>query len=179
MNKKLYFLAVLPPHEISTEIQNFKKEAQSVFASKHATKSPAHITLVPPFWMDQNSEQFLLESLHELSTQIENFDIELQGFDSFEPNVLFVALSHSDRLIECHRLSKDLIEKLFDQEMKMNHPFHPHMTVAFKDLEPSLLKPALEHFKQKDYRRTFTFQNIELLCHNGRTWQVIPSTPKS
>ena len=44
-----YFLAILPPEKIATEIVAFQKEIEDEFGAIHAQKTPPHITIIPPF----------------------------------------------------------------------------------------------------------------------------------
>ncbi len=173
MNKKLYFLAIIPPDEISAELTSFKKEAKNLYSSSHALNSPPHVTLVPPFWMGHILEAKLRKSIQELNMNKLEFEVHLNGFNYFEPNVLFVNIEESNSLLKCHESAKQCVEIIIEEPIKMNHPFHPHITVAFKDLSPALLKDAFLHFKEKAFYSQFAFENIRLLSYNDNAWEII------
>ena len=52
MRPSLFFIAIMPNKELEEEVYAFKKYMASHFGAQHALKSPAHITLIPPFKWD-------------------------------------------------------------------------------------------------------------------------------
>ncbi|NEQ19818.1 MAG: hypothetical protein F6K28_10405 [Microcoleus sp. SIO2G3] len=48
-SQKLYFIALLPPEEIQDYANQIKQYFADHYGSRHAQKSPPHITLQPPF----------------------------------------------------------------------------------------------------------------------------------
>ena len=60
MSESLYFIAVLPSEEIHEEITVLKHEIAEKYESKHALRSPPHITLHMPFkWKDKRFEDLV------------------------------------------------------------------------------------------------------------------------
>lgn len=53
----LYFLAVIPPEPVFSEVMAFKKEMSERFSSSRALKSPPHITLLPPVQGNEDFEE--------------------------------------------------------------------------------------------------------------------------
>lgn len=173
MKEAIYFIAILPAHEIRQEVKAFKEYALEHFESGRALRSPAHITLEPPFkWADDQVE--VVEAcLESFSRNKAPFSIELCDFDAFSPRVIFVAVKENEALI---RLQKELKQALKDQlsliSDRPEYPFHPHMTVAFKDLKKKQFPRAWEYFSNIPYRKTFEAQQLTLLRHNGEVWEV-------
>ena len=60
----MYYLAIVCPDELNKKILSFKLWMQEKFDCKVALKSPAHITLIPPFWFAAEEEDILLQALH-------------------------------------------------------------------------------------------------------------------
>ena len=52
-------------------------------------------------------------------------------------------------------------------------PYHPHMTVGFKDLKPYYFYRAWDFFSEQSYERQYEVDAIYLLKHNGREWEVM------
>lgn len=92
MNKHLYLIALLPPKEILNEIRLLKEEIKAGFAVSHALKLPAHITLQRPFRVYEEKEKELVGNLSGFSGNHEAFLVELQGFGTFPPRVIFVKM---------------------------------------------------------------------------------------
>ena len=55
----MYFIALVLPTEINDEILKWKLFMKDHFNCLVALRSPAHITLVPPFWMNDDLENKL------------------------------------------------------------------------------------------------------------------------
>lgn len=168
----LLFLAVLPGEEIQEEVTAFKEYARDHFGSSHALKSPPHITLIPPFRWSPDRRRALVEIVSALARTRSPFYLTLCNFACFRPRVIFVDVEESAELSALQSaLAIELAEKL-DLKGDRGHGFHPHMTVAFKDLRRSVFQEAWAYFSQQSYQRTFTVNQISLLRHNGRRWEA-------
>lgn len=47
----MYFVAIVCPGQINEKVEQFKQWMKDRFGCVVAMKSPAHITLIPPFWL--------------------------------------------------------------------------------------------------------------------------------
>lgn len=173
MDKNLFFLAILPPKDISVLITELKYEAQRKFGAKHALNSPPHITLVPPFWMHPNSLPFLQNRIHALNRSSISFPIELDGFGFFNPNVIFINTNHSSTLEQCHQANKQCVEEVLEKKIEMRNTFHPHVTIAFKDLAVEKVEEALTHFKKKEFQSSFIFEKVSILTYQINSWRLL------
>ena len=52
----MYYVALVCPNEIDEVINRFKVWMKDRFGCKAAMKSPAHITLVAPFWLEDKKQ---------------------------------------------------------------------------------------------------------------------------
>ena len=170
MSRHLYFFAIVPPFEIADEITKFKEEADHRYNARHALKSPPHITLVPPFWM-QDSQLKGLDHLMEVwSGKQSSFYLTLNGFDCFPPRVIFVANEESKELSTMQDALSQASFAYHKKAKDPKRPFHPHMTIAFKDLKKSVFKEAWLYFSEKKFQRTFKVDQVCLLVHKERKW---------
>lgn len=168
----LLFVAVIPAEEIREEVTAFKQYALERFDSGRALRSPAHITLIPPFRWSPDRLPALKNSLEQFSHHCAPFYLTLDGFDCFRPRVIFVNVAPSEEL---NRLQSALEQHLVTEcslKNERNHGFHPHMTVAFKDLRRSVFPAAWQYFSQQAYLRGFEVDRYFLLRHSGRRWEV-------
>lgn len=141
--------------------------------SKGALRSPAHITLLMPFKWKQAKETLLFYSLETLASSIAKFNIKLTRFNSFEPRVIYVDVEQSTHLT----LIKDQVMKMARQELKLEflkdlRGFHPHITIAFRDLKKPQFYTLWEQLKGKPFESEFEATSIALLTHNGKNWDV-------
>lgn len=175
MSESLYFIAIIPPEEIQHEVTALKHLVAEKFGSKHALKSPPHITLHMPFkWKDKKRE-LLDESIKTINDSLDPFLIKLSGFDFFEPRVVFIKVLENPSLVKL----QGQVGEMAKQKLKLdnlnykNKPFHPHMTIAFRDLRKRKFFEAKEFFERLTFTQEFTANRIELLKHDGSIWRIL------
>jgi 2'-5' RNA ligase len=169
---QLYFIALIPPFPVRDEVQTFKEYFRDHFHSKAALKSPPHITLHMPFEWKESKEEKLITALHEFSTGRKEFPVAVYNFSCFEPRVIYIDIKPSELLAslqtELHRFCKINLN-LFNARYR-DLPFHPHLTLAFRDLKKEEFAKAWAEFREKKYSADFLVNNICLLKHNGNQW---------
>lgn len=177
--ESLYFIAIVPPEPVLCEILEFKNHMAKTYGAKAALRSPAHITLHMPFKWKETKEDFLIKSLIFFSSSQHSFELTLQGFGCFKPRVIFINSKENDLLNSLQLRLRTLAKKelnLFNSNYR-SHPFHPHITIAFRDLKKELFIPAWEEFKSKIYQVSFMVNAICLLKHNGKRWDICHRIP--
>lgn len=170
----MYFIALVAPVEIDQQVVKWKNYFRDHFQCIVALKSPAHITLVPPFWMKEELEADLIDSINRFCRNHRKFEIRLENFSAFRPRVIYVDVLKSDALNELHH---SLNDHLFSQNkfpVKIDdRPFHPHVTLAARDLYKKAFYEAWETFASKQYTANWIVNGISLLRHNKKNWDVI------
>lgn len=166
--EQLYFIGVLPPPAIQQEVIEFKRQAQERFKASHALNSPPHITLLPPFRSSRTDFSALAEFTHDKKA----IEVHLNGFDRFDQKVIFLNIVDGEPL---KALQKDL--ELFAHYylgvVPDYQPYHPHMTIAFKDLKRPVFPEAFAYFSAQPYERAFSANAITLLKYVGKNWEVV------
>lgn len=174
MSSSMYYMAVVAPEEIDSKVKKWKEYMKERFGCTVALKSPAHITLIPPFWHDNTYEEEMKSLLAGFAKGKKEFTLELDGFGSFPPRVLFVKVQSSDPLERLKgQLEDHLIENSNLPVKKETRSFHPHITLANRDLMKRDYLPAWDHFKNMKYSASFTVKDVSLLKHDGMRWQNI------
>jgi 2'-5' RNA ligase len=74
-------------------------------------------------------------------------------------------------LTDLHRALSTTVESLLQIQTDLDRPYHPHMSVAFRDLSRLHFAKAWEYYSQLSYEREFALKEIYLLRHNGREWE--------
>ena len=168
----LYFIALLPSPTIQQQLQSFKEYFYTTYKSKGALNSPPHITLHMPFQWKEAKEAKLVESLKRFAKGNSNFVIQLQNFGCFAPRVIFSQVIESEPLRvfqqQLHRFVKIELN-LFNAQYR-DQPFHPHITLAFRDLKKDRFEIAWQEFKGRTYIEKFDVNSMTLLKHDGKTW---------
>lgn len=171
--KDLFFVAVIPPDPIFKEISTFKEELKEEFGIKASLKSPPHITLHMPFRAKREKIQTIEQDLKVILGIQEPFSIDLIGFSSFEPKVIFVDVKANEKL--------EGIQKSIKAGLKRNNilnanykdlPFKPHITLAFRDLKKPMFPKVWDRFEHREYHRGFICESVALLKHDGHRWNI-------
>ncbi|MBS1635949.1 MAG: 2'-5' RNA ligase family protein [Bacteroidetes bacterium] len=166
-----YFIALIPPEAISERIKSIKQDIANRFGSKGALRSPAHITLHMPFEYEDSKEAKLISTLDQFRFETP-FDIRLHHIDAFEPRVVFIHVDASDALMA---MQKQLVQylkmrlHLYNQAESMRG-FHPHVTVAFRDLKKAAFYEIMNAYRSMEFTETFRCSSLYLLKQNAGQW---------
>ena len=174
---RMYFMAVVLPQHIDEKVLQFKQQMRALYGCKVGLKSPAHITLVPPFWMEEEKETALRQDIEKLAQNMPAFSLTTAGFSAFKPRTIFVAVEENETL---HQLKKRADAFFRGKEYKMkieNRPFHPHITIATRDLHKKAFWEAWPRFEKETFLEMADVKGLSLLRHNGRAWDVVFTAP--
>jgi 2'-5' RNA ligase len=175
-----YFIAIVPPDDVSGQITACKQEVADGFGSKHALRSPPHITLFMPFLAKEKKIAAVEQELRVFAKQHSGFEIQLDGFSCFEPRVVFVRVRDATELTNCFEDIRSTMKRLgLHHPDYKNRGFHPHITIAFRDLSKPTFYQVWEHFKERPWQQTFQAAGISLLKHTGNVWEVSNHFPFS
>jgi len=180
--EKLYFIAVVPPKAISEEVTLFKHDFANHYDSSKALRVLPHLTLKAPFKMFETDHKSVMRWFEKLAIPESKFEVELNGFGAFpnaEHPVVFVNPMVSESLLNLQKSVISQFETAFPHVGKQHtdYSFHPHMTVAYRDLQPEQFARAWKVYEHKMYAANFTLDNIHLLAHDGTKWNVIATHP--
>lgn len=173
MDAGKYFLAIVLPSPSQREVMAFKEYVKEHFDSKAALRSPAHITLHMPFEWKLKKEEVLIETLHNFHFP-QSVQVELKNFNHFEDRVVYVDVV-ANPLLE--QLQKSLVTHVkqnlgLTNEAYNRRGFHPHATIAFRDLNKARFREAWAHFQTQTYHAKFSTSAFHLLKHTPGRWDV-------
>ena len=170
----MYYVAIVCPDDLNIKIQAFKLWMQEKFGCKVALKSPAHITILPPFWYNSDEENILLQAISSFDSSMEEIKIHLHDFAHFSNRVLYINIEHNESLNRIRQETEHhFIQKLGDIIKKETRPYAPHITIANRDLKPGDFIKAWEHFALKKFEEFFSANKVSLLKLNEGKWHVI------
>src|SRR4051812_7649454 len=87
--KNLYLIAILPPEQLSEQIDSIRHECAERYHVKAGLKPPVHITLFRTFFLETHLEDYLLKLLLPV-TDNQPFEQELDNFNSFNMHALYI-----------------------------------------------------------------------------------------
>jgi 2'-5' RNA ligase len=172
-NQNLYFVAIIPPEPIVSEVKQQKQEVFRLFESRRALRSPAHITLFPPFNADAGLLRDVFTCLSAIGNQTTPFSLSLNGYGCFRPKVIFIKPEPSKDLIKLRNLVVDDLHSDNNDGPNVARRFHPHMTIAFRDLKKDVFPDAWDYFRNSVYKRRFDVSDVSLLQLHADGWRIL------
>jgi 2'-5' RNA ligase len=169
-----YFLAIIPPEPIFSEVHQLKEYLRENYNTKAALNSPPHITLHMPFRWKEHKEAILIKKLEAFGQLHSPFEINLNNFKAFAPRVIYANVVANNQLTvlqkELERFCK-ISFQLFNAN-RLDQPFHPHLTLAFRDLKKETFNQAWNEFRDKKYDAKWQVESLYILKHNGTLWEM-------
>lgn len=168
-----YFLAIIPPEPIFTEVHQLKVYLKEKYNTKAALNSPPHITLHMPFKWKESKEAILIEKLEAFGQLQPPFEIKLNNFNAFAPRVIYADVDANSHLVTFQKQLERFCKisfQLFNAN-RLDQPFHPHLTLAFRDLKKDVFNLAWKEFSSKPYNANWRVESIFILKHNGSIWE--------
>lgn len=173
-----YFIAIMPDAALREKVNQLKEAFKSTYGAQHALKTPAHITLQKPFRQAVQQQKKMIDQLAAFASQQKPFSVELKGYGSFPPRVIYIAVKNPDPVLNLHAGLKDtLIKQLNFEVNEVSQKINPHMTLAHRDLGANMFHKAWNEFKDLTLEATFEAQSLYLLKHNGKNWEVFKEFP--
>jgi 2'-5' RNA ligase len=172
--KALYFIAIVPPEPIQGELFLLKKQLAEAYNSRGALKSPPHITLHMPFHFRPDREQKLIDALNQAVRPLPAFKITIDAYDVFPPRVIFIDVEENEQL----RSLQAIVQKAMKEKLNIfnaryrDQPFHPHLTMLFRDLRKSEFHRAWEKLRTEEVKYDWKVNEVCLLKHTGTQWEI-------
>jgi len=169
-----YFIAVLPPAEISAQARELQTELSEQYQTKGALRSPPHITLHMPFNWKERKEDELIKTLSGFIAGSRPFPVFLKDYGVFAPRVIYLKVIQASELTKFqHELTRFCRVNLnLLNATPRNLPYHPHLTLAFRDLKKQEFIKAWEVCKARSYEAEFVATSVHLLRHEGIEWKA-------
>lgn len=179
-NLSLYFIAFLPPPTLSDKIDEERNRFASKYQSYHALKTIPHITLQSPFKRPAAFEVEMHLQLEDFFKTISPFTIELNGYGNFQKQnkVIFITVEKSKEILTLHKnFVFTLRNQLQFSDRETSYMYHPHITMAQKDLSAENFYTALIDYEAKPFKENFTVSKAMMFKHNFRTWELLSVFP--
>ena len=173
-----YFLAIVPAGEFEDQVTDLKLEIKSRFQAKYALKSPPHVTVKMPFTYNEAKEEKLFQQLETFTRRYESIHISIKGVQTFGTRVIYLGVSAGQDLYEfqadlktfCKR-EMNLVDELSDRN------FHPHMTIAFKDIKKAQFQNILHYAQEVNLKQDLIVNEIVLLKKLEGQWIAYRKLP--
>lgn len=166
-----YFLAIVPIGEFQDQVTNLKLEIKDRFQAKYALKSPGHITVKMPFVYNEAKEEKLIGKLQSFTNDYKPMNLTIGGVKTFGNRVIYLNVDAGKDLYDFQKELKtyckrelNLVDELSDRN------FHPHMTIAFKDINKSQFQNILKFSSEYNLEHKLEVSSIMLLKRVNHSW---------
>lgn len=173
MNSTLHYIAIMAPDRIDDQVRRHKLFMQEKFQCRAALKSAAHITLVPPFHLKEEDSFQIRSMLDRIAAAQFPFDVSLNGYDHFGKHVIFVKVIAPAQLAALQeQLAYSFQQIVPGSNSNRSRTFHPHITIANRDLKPSDFNAAWDYCMQHPFHDNFRSDAIHLLQLQQSRWEI-------
>lgn len=174
----MYFIALVMPQHLNEKVLQLKQYMQQHYGCKVGLKSPGHITIVPPFWLESNKEEELLADVDAIAASSSPFNVGTNNFSAFKPKTIFIDVIKNDALNKLKEATDHFFEEQNRYDIKTDsRHFHPHITIATRDLYKKDFFEAWNYFEEKVFAEEWAVDSLSVLRHNTKFWDVIHTAP--
>jgi 2'-5' RNA ligase len=171
---EMYFIAQVLPAELNEKILLYKQFMFERYRCSVGLKSPAHITLIAPFWEDAEKENDLVNDMDLISRNQFPFTVNTMNFAAFKPRTIFIDVMPNAKLNALKSLVESELVNSKDYRIKAEHrTFKPHITIATRDIDKKTFSEAWAYFGNKKFEQQWMASSVSLLRHNKKNWDVI------
>lgn len=174
----LHFIAIVAEEPVQSKITALKMELQLHFNSKHALRLPAHITLVAPYRTTDDVAEKLMQQIRTNLNVLNPFKVTLSGFGFFLNKgmpVLFINVLSDPHLNGLYELLNQIVHSTIGTPSGTWKSFHPHITLAHKDLNKLDFSNARDWLSAKSFEAVMPVSSFTMFRHNGKVWVELQS----
>ncbi len=171
----LFYISILCPDAVENKVKVFKDYMLEKFACKAAAKSPAHITIIPPFRAEDDLIPSLLDFVTTFNIGVVPFDISLNGYGQFGDRVLFIDVAPNESLQSLEKeCSAEFNEKFPSIIFRTKPDFNPHITLATRDIPEGKISEARQYFEtQHSIEESFEAASLALMKLDNGWWKRV------
>ena len=174
MDQHLKLIAILPPEPVFSEVRKEQEFIATTWGPEHALRTPPHITIIPPISVESNDIGLLYGMADMIAYSESPFKMQLRDYGSFKPKVIFINPIISNELNELYELwHQALLAKM--PRVLDKYPertYHPHITLAHKDVTREQYDKIWKYYTRKEYRVAFPVNNFCILEYKTKEWVI-------
>lgn len=172
--QQTHFIGVLLPEDITLTLEDCRRYMNEVYGCKSGHGTPIHVTLVPPFRLQEEySTADLISAIEkEVLPKGLGFTAHIDNFDAFGERTLFakvIAHEHWTKLRD--ETVKAMVNACPGCTKKDKKPFQPHATVANRDIPTGVMTKALQIMNELNLVEDFPVDNITIFERKGNRWE--------
>lgn len=173
-----HFIGVLLPEDLTLTLEDCRRYMNEAYGCKSGYGTPIHVTLVPPFRLQEEY------STADLAGAIEQnvlsfrpgFTAHIENFDAFGDRTLFGKVIANEMWTKLRDITvKAILDACPGCTKKDKRPFQPHATVANRDIPAGATTEALQVMNEINLIEDFPVDNITIFERRGNKWEAAVS----
>ena len=173
--QQTHFIGVLLPEDLTLTLEDCRRYMKEAYGCKSGYGTPIHVTLVPPFHLQ---EEFSTEDLagaieSAIEKSIGQFTAHIDNFDAFGDRTIFAKVIPGKQWTN---LRDQTLQAILDAcpgcTKKDKRPFQPHATVANRDIPAGVTTSALQVMNELNLIEDFPVDNITIFERKGSKWEA-------
>lgn len=175
--QQTHFLGVLIPEDLTLTLEDCRRYMNEAYGCKSGYGTPIHVTLVLPFHLPE--EYTTADLVYAIQKEVLpeaaqlKFDAHIDNFDAFGDRTIFAKVIRDEKWTALRDIVLAAVLKAAPGCTKKDQrPFHPHLTVANRDIPAGVSKDALEVMNELNLVEDFPVDNITIFERKGGKWEV-------
>ncbi|MGP1576729.1 MAG: 2'-5' RNA ligase family protein [Treponema sp.] len=173
--QQTHFIGILLPEDIIFTLENCRRYMHKTYGCKSGHGTPIHVTLVPPFRLQEcYSTADLISAIEkEIVPKGFAFTAHIDNFDAFGDRTLFANVVGSDAWTKLRDETVKVLLNVCPYCIKKDtRAFQPHATVSNRDIPAGVMTMALRMMNELNLVRDFPVDNITVFERRGSKWEA-------
>ena len=172
--RQTHFIGVLLPDDLARAVEECRRYMNRTYGCRSGYATPVHVALVPPFALPRDyTTEDVVEALLRGVPQDFGFIAHTENFDAFGDRTLFAAVVSSPGWNRLKNAAETTLRGAFPGCLRKDpRPFHPHITVANRDIPPGASTVALRFLNGKKFEEDFPVDNMTVFVCKGGVWKI-------
>ena len=173
--QQTHFIGVLVPDDITLTLEDCRRYMKERYGCRSGFQTPIHVTLVPPFHLNENY------TTDELMRAIENdvvpfanelkFTAHVDNFSSFGERTIFAKVLRDEKWTKLRdKVLGAVLKAAPGCTKKDQRPFTPHLTVANRDIPEGVVMDALKVMNEMELVEDFEVNNVTVFERRDGRW---------
>lgn len=172
--QQTHFIGVLLPEDITLTLEDCRRYMNEAYGCKSGHGTPIHVTLVPPFHLDEKySTKDLLDAIEQnVLPKALGFTGRIENFDAFGDRTLFAKVITNGQWTKLRdETVKAVLNACPGCTKKDQRSFQPHCSVANRDVPAGVMTDALQVMNELNLVEDFPVDNITIFERKGSRWE--------
>ena len=173
--QQTHFIGVLLPEDITLTLEDCRRYMNEVYGCRSGHSTPIHVTLVPPFRLQEEySTADLISAIEkDVLPQGLGFTAHIDNFDAFGDRTLFANVVADENWTKLRdKTVQAILNACPGCTKKDKKLFRPHATVANRDIPVGIMTKALQVMTELNLAEDFPVDNITIFERKGNRWEV-------